>query len=68
VKEYNRFWIYGLNAETLKRVLIGDARREGLNPQQLKIIEIAISNKFALESAKSLDQIQRDAINETIEF
>ena len=66
--EFNKFMIYNLSRQQLKGLILGSARREGCTSWQGKMFERAIDNKFALDSSKTLDQIQREAINEDLIF
>ena len=66
--EFNKFMINNLSRHQLRGLILGGARREGCCSWQLKAFEIAIDNKFNLEQSKNLEQLQRDVLNEDLDF
>ena len=52
--EYNPFALANMTKESAKRLIVGQARRDGLDHRTTKIMEIAIDNAYAIRHIKKI--------------
>lgn len=50
--EYNPYALANMTKESAKRLVIGQARRDGLDEKTVEIMSIAIDNAYAIKHSK----------------
>ena len=63
-REYNKYWVRTLSRSEMKRVFVGDALRDGDDPE---LVRIAIDNGFALRNCTPAE-VMDDPLKDEVPF